>query len=54
VEPIPIQVLIGNGKVVVVEGLVKELKIKIQDHTLNVLVYLLLVLGVDLVLGLLG
>jgi len=26
VEPIPIQVLIGNGKVVVAAGLVKELK----------------------------
>nr|KYP46454.1 Transposon Ty3-I Gag-Pol polyprotein [Cajanus cajan] len=52
VEPIPnLQVLVGNGNSLVAEGLIRDLGVRIQGHTLKLPVYLLPVSGADLVLG---
>ena len=52
VEPIPnLQVLVGNGNALTAEGLIQDLEVKIQGHTLKLPVYLLPVSGADLVLG---
>ena len=45
------QVLVGNGHSLVVEGLVKQLKVMVQGHPLQLPVYLLPISGADLVLG---
>jgi len=45
------QVLVGNGHSLVVEGLVQELEVSVQGHTLKILVYILPISGADLVLG---
>ena len=44
------QVLVGNGHSLVVEGLVKQLKVMVQGHPLQLPVYLLPISGVDLFL----
>ncbi|WVY91553.1 hypothetical protein V8G54_037067 [Vigna mungo] len=55
IEPISnFQVLVGNGNSLTVEGLVKDVKVTIQGHTIKLPVYFLLVSGADVVLGLLG
>ncbi|XP_020233863.1 uncharacterized protein LOC109813966 [Cajanus cajan] len=52
VEPISsFQVMVGNGNSLTVEGLIQELKVSVQGHTLTLPVYLLPVSGADLVLG---
>jgi len=52
VKPIPdFQVLVGNGNALIAEGLIKELEVTIQGHSLKLPVYLLPVSGADLVLG---
>ena len=45
------QVLVGNGNALTVEGLIQDLEVKIQGHTLKLPVYLLPISGADLVLG---
>ena len=45
------QVLVGNGNALTAEGLILDLEVKIQGHTLTLPVYLLPVSGADLVLG---
>ena len=45
------QVLVGNGNSLVTEGLVKQLEVMVQSHSLILPVYLLPIAGVDLVLG---
>ena len=45
------QVLVGNGNSLVAEGLVKQLEVMVQGHSLKLLVYLLPIAGADLVLG---
>ena len=45
------QVLVGNGNALTAEGLIQDLEVKIQGHTLKLPVYLLPVSGADLVLG---
>ena len=45
------QVLVGNGNSLVAEGLVKQLEVMVQGHSLKLPVYLLPIAGVDLVLG---
>ena len=52
VEPIPhFNVLVGNGSAMVVEGLIKRLEVTIQNHVIELPVYLLPISGADLVLG---
>ena len=52
IEPAPnFQVLVGNGHLLVIEGLVKQLEVMTQGHYLHLLVYLLPIAGADLVLG---
>ncbi|KAJ1443294.1 Aspartic peptidase domain superfamily [Sesbania bispinosa] len=52
VEPIQhMQVVVGNGAALSVEGWIRELEVKIQGHSLKLPVYLLHVSGADLVLG---
>ncbi|XP_014499211.1 uncharacterized protein LOC106760262 [Vigna radiata var. radiata] len=52
IEPISnFKVLVGNDNALVAEGLVKDLEVRIQGHSLTLLVYLLPVTGADLVLG---
>ena len=41
----------GNGNALTAEGLIQDLEVKIQGHTLKLPVYLLPVSGADLVLG---
>nr|KYP65500.1 hypothetical protein KK1_011736 [Cajanus cajan] len=45
------QVLVGNGHALIVEGMVRNVEVMIQGHSLHLPVYLLPVSGVDLVLG---
>lgn len=50
--PIPsFKVLVGNGNALQVEGLIIGLQVIIQKTVLNVDVYLLPVMGADLILG---
>jgi len=52
IQPISnLKVLVGNGNSLVVEGLVSDLKVIVQGHTLKLLIYLPYVLGTNLVLG---
>jgi len=44
------QVLVGNGNSLVVEGMVKQLEVIVQGHSLQIPVYLLPISGADLVL----
>lgn len=46
-----LKVMVGNGNHRAAEGLIKNLAIAIQDHTLNMPVYLFPFLGADLILG---
>jgi len=45
------QVLVGNGKSLTMEGVVREVEVQIQGHSLKLPVYLLPVSGADVVLG---
>ena len=45
------QVLVGNGNSLIVEGMVREVEVQIQGHSLKLPVYLLPVSGTDVVLG---
>jgi len=45
------QVLVGNGNSLIVEGMVREVEVQIQGHSLKLPVYLLQVSGADVVLG---
>ncbi|KAJ1392084.1 Aspartic peptidase domain superfamily [Sesbania bispinosa] len=52
IEPVPnTNVVAGNGHTLVVEGLIPDLEVKIQGHSIKLLVYLLPVAGAGLVLG---
>jgi len=52
VEPIAnFKVLVGNGSALVVEGLVNNVQVNIQNHTIQLPTYLLPISGADLVLG---
>ena len=52
IEPIPeFKVLVGNGNALTVEGLIRELEVKIQGHSVVLPAYLLPVAGADVVLG---
>lgn len=52
VLPIPsFKVLVGNGNALQVEGLINDLQVHIQNTMLQVDVYLLPVMGADLILG---
>ncbi|XP_017406476.1 uncharacterized protein LOC108319747 [Vigna angularis] len=46
-----LQVLVGNGNAMSTEGVIKEIQVKVQGHTLKLPVYLLPVFGADLILG---
>ncbi|XP_014499673.1 uncharacterized protein LOC106760763 [Vigna radiata var. radiata] len=46
-----LQVLVGNGNAMLTEGVIKEIQVKVQGHTLTLPVYLLPVSGADLILG---
>lgn len=45
------KVLVGNGNAMFVQGLVSDLEIKIQTHKFIFLVYLLPIVGADILLG---
>jgi len=45
------QVLVGNGNSLIVEGMVRDVEVQIQRHSLKLPVYLLPVSGADVVLG---
>ena len=52
VEPAPcFKVLVGNGNSLSSEGTIKELKVSVQGHELKLPVYLLPIVGADLILG---
>jgi len=52
IEPAPnFQVLVGNGHSLVVEGLVRQLEVRVQGQSLQLPVYLLPISSADLVLG---
>ncbi|KAJ1407100.1 Aspartic peptidase domain superfamily [Sesbania bispinosa] len=52
VEPIEnVQVVVGNGAALIVEGWIRELEVQIRGHVLKLPVYLLPISGADLVLG---
>jgi len=51
IAPIPNLVLVSNRNALVAKGLVQDLEVKVQAHSLTLLVYLLPVAGADLVLG---
>ncbi|KAJ1428448.1 Retrotransposon gag domain [Sesbania bispinosa] len=52
IEHVPnTKVVVGNDHTLVAEGLIRELEVKIQGHSIKLLVYLLPVAGADLVLG---
>ncbi|XP_019457552.1 PREDICTED: uncharacterized protein LOC109357951 [Lupinus angustifolius] len=46
-----VEVLVGNGNALTIEGLIRELEVKIQGHSVVVPAYLLLVASADMVLG---
>ncbi|WVZ26157.1 hypothetical protein V8G54_004701 [Vigna mungo] len=46
-----LHVLVGNGNAMSTEGVIKEIQVKVQGHTLTLPVYLLPVSGADLILG---
>lgn len=49
--PPPFNVLVGNGQTMAIEGMIPNLTVTIQGHHLQVPVYLLSVLGADIVVG---
>ncbi|KAJ1419267.1 Chromo-like domain superfamily [Sesbania bispinosa] len=52
IEPAPnTKVVVDSGHILVAEGLVQDLEVKIQEHSVKLPVYLLPVAGPDLVLG---
>ncbi|KAJ1398082.1 Aspartic peptidase domain superfamily [Sesbania bispinosa] len=52
IEPVPdTQVMVGSGHTLLAEGLVRDLEVKIQRHSVKLPVYLLPVAGDDMVLG---
>ncbi|BAT97484.1 hypothetical protein VIGAN_09094100 [Vigna angularis var. angularis] len=46
-----LQVMVGNGNAMSIEGVIKEIQVKLQGHTLKLPVYLLIVSGANLNLG---
>ncbi|WVZ00992.1 hypothetical protein V8G54_027061 [Vigna mungo] len=46
-----LQVMVGNGHAMSIEGVIKEVQVKVQGHTLKLPVYLLPISGADLILG---
>ena len=52
IEPAPLfKVIVGNGNYMQAEGLVRSIKVDVQDHTIKLPVYLLPISSVDLILG---
>lgn len=47
----PLKVLVGDGNALFVEGLVSDLQVQIQTHKLTFPVYLLPIVGADIILG---
>ncbi|GAU11620.1 hypothetical protein TSUD_346120 [Trifolium subterraneum] len=52
IEPGPtFRVLVGNGEIMTAEGVIQELPLDIQGHKIHIPVFLLPVVGADIVLG---
>lgn len=52
IEPAPqFNVLVGNGNTMTSEGCIQDLQVMVQGHKLQLSAFLLLVAGVDLILG---
>lgn len=47
----PLKVLVGNGQTLQVEGKIPDLNVQVQGYTLMVPAYVLVIAGVDLILG---
>lgn len=45
------KVLVGDGNALPVEGMINDLEVQIQNHKFTFYVYLLPIVGVDIILG---